>query len=72
MAISRAKIDGSTLAALEHISEGCNVRLSQIHYMCIVADCRPVRGGVIRPVYLERRFLPERRLNGKWNQMSFR
>src|SRR5881392_2527466 len=43
VAISRAKIDGSTLAALEHISEGCNVRLSQIHYMCIVADGRPVR-----------------------------
>src|SRR5438046_10620938 len=69
VAISRAKIDGSTLAALEHISEGCNVRLSQIHYMCIVADGRPVRGGVIRLVYLVCRFLFECCLDGKWNRI---
>src|SRR6266699_3537034 len=72
MTLSRAKINGSILVALEHVPEGSNVRLGQIHYMCIVADCRTVRCRVIRPVYIESRLLLEKCLNGEWNKMSFR
>src|SRR5438552_5593705 len=69
---AHAKINGSILVTLEHVPEGCNVRLGQVHDMRIVADCRVVRSGVIRPVYLESRFLSQRCLNGEWNKMSFR
>src|SRR6266699_1046264 len=72
MPTSRAKINGSILVALEHVPKGRHVRLGQIHYMCIVADCRTVRGRVIRPVNIECWFLPQRCLNSEWNKMSFR
>src|SRR6266704_2712283 len=72
MTLPCAKINGGILLALEHVPEGRNVRLGQIHYMCIVADCRTVRCRVIRPVNIECRLLPQRCLNGEWNKMSFR
>src|SRR5260370_31569607 len=43
MATARAKINRSILVTLEHVPEGCNVRLGQVHYMRIVANCRVVR-----------------------------
>ena len=72
VALSCAQINGSVLAALEHVLERCHVRLGEIHYMRVVADCRAVGCGVIRPVNLECRLLPQRCLNGEWNKMSFR
>src|SRR2546430_38332 len=58
--VARAKINPSILVTLEHVPESCSVRLGQVHYMRIIANCRVVWSGVIRPVYLEGRFLSQR------------
>ena len=57
---ARAKINGSVLVTFEHVPKSCNVRLGQVHYVRIVANCRVVSSGVIRPVYLESLFLSQR------------
>src|SRR5438128_48914 len=72
MTTSRAKVNCRVLLAPEHVPEGCNMRLGQVHNMGVVANCGVVRREVICPVYLESRFLSQRCLNGEWNKMSFR
>src|SRR5438552_873 len=67
VAAARAKINRTILVTLQHVPESCNVSLSQVHHMRIVADRRVVRSGIIRPVYLESRFLSQRCLNGYRN-----
>src|SRR5712672_822813 len=69
---SCAEINSRVFVALEHVSQGCNVGLGQVHYVCVVADRSAVRRGIIRAKNLEIRFLSESRLNGEWNEMSFR
>src|SRR6266581_153241 len=49
VALSRSQVNGSVLAALEHVLERCHVRLGEIHYMRVVGlPCGRVWGNPSR------------------------